>query len=132
MCVERVDGPGSIRFHELLGGREPPHATAAGKSVLAMLDDDQVRAVCDGAGLPAHTAHTITDVATLLEELGTVRRRGFAVDDEEEVVDGVFCAGAPFFGHSGQRTEAISVTGIKQDLRGWRIAERSAGAGASR
>ncbi len=122
VCVERVDGPGSIRFHELLGGREPPHATAAGKSVLAMLDDDRVRAICDEAGLPAHTAHTITDVATLLEELGTVRRRGFAVDDEEEV-EGVFCVGAPFFGHSGQCAGAISVTGIKQDLPGWRIAE---------
>ncbi|MHB1598898.1 MAG: IclR family transcriptional regulator [Acidimicrobiales bacterium] len=122
VCVERVDGPGSIRFHAPLGGREPPHATAAGKSVLAMLDDARVRVICEEVGLPAHTAHTITDAATLFEELGTVRRRGFAVDDEEEV-EGVFCVGAPFFGHDRECAGAISVTGIKQDLPGWRIAE---------
>ncbi len=122
VCVERVDGPGSVRFHAPLGRREPPHATAAGKSVLAMLGADRVLEICDETGLTRHTSHTITDVGTLLAELGTVRRRGFAVDDEEEI-EGVFCVGAPFFGHDGACAGAVSVTGIKQDLPGWRIAE---------
>jgi IclR family acetate operon transcriptional repressor len=122
VCVERVDGPGSIRFHAPLGRREPPHATAAGKSVLAMLSVHRVLEICDETGLTRHTSHTITDPSTLVAELGTVRRRGFAVDDEEEI-EGVFCVGAPFFGHDGRCAGAISVTGIKQDLPGWRIAE---------
>jgi IclR family acetate operon transcriptional repressor len=122
VCVERVDGPGSIRFQAPLGRREPPHATAAGKSVLAMLELRRVLEICEETRLTRHTSHTITDVGTLLAELGTVRRRGFAVDDEEEI-DGVFCVGAPFFGHDGTCAGAISVTGIKQDLPGWRIAE---------
>ncbi len=122
VCVERVDGPGSIRFHAPLGRREPPHATAAGKSVLAMLSVHRVLEICNETGLTRHTSHTITDSSTLVAELATVRRRGFAVDDEEEI-DGVFCVGAPFFGHDGRCAGAISVTGIKQDLPGWRIAE---------
>lgn len=122
VCVERVDGPGSIRFQAPLGRREPPHATAAGKSVLAMLGLPRVLEICEETHLTRHTAHTITDVGTLVAELSTVRRRGFAVDDEEEI-EGVFCVGAPFFGHDGNCAGAISVTGIKQDLPGWRIAE---------
>lgn len=122
VCVERVDGPGTIRFHAPLGRREPPHATAAGKAMLAMLDRARVSEICRETGLVRHTAHTITDVATLLVELDTVRRRGYAVDDEEEV-DGVFCVGAPFFDHNGACAGAISVTGIKHDLPGWKIAE---------
>ena len=122
VCVERIDGPGGIRFQAPLGRREPPHATAAGKSVLAMLDLARVLEICEETQLTWLTPHTITGVDTLLAELATVRRRGFAVDDEEEI-EGVFCVGAPFFGHGGTCAGAISVTGIKQDLPGWRIAE---------
>ncbi|MCU1489081.1 MAG: transcriptional regulator, IclR family, partial [Acidimicrobiaceae bacterium] len=38
VCIERIDGPGTIRFHAPLGRREPPHATAGGKAMLAMID----------------------------------------------------------------------------------------------
>ena len=51
--VERVDGKGSVRFHTPLGQRESPHATSAGKVILAQLDEDHVRKVIDEVGLDA-------------------------------------------------------------------------------
>jgi IclR family transcriptional regulator, acetate operon repressor len=120
--LERVDGPGNVRFHAPLGQREPPHATAAGKAILAMLDRERVTQICRETGLARYTDHTITEQETLFAELDTVRRRGYAVDDEEEV-GGVFCVGAPFFDHRRVCAGAISVTGIKHDLPNWRIAE---------
>lgn len=120
--VERVDGPGNVRFHAPLGQREPPHATAAGKAMLAMLDRARILEICRETGLARYTEHTITDQDRLFAELDTVRRRGYAVDDEEEV-GGVFCVGAPFFDHRGVCVGAISVTGIKHDLPSWRIEE---------
>lgn len=122
ICVERVDGPGMVRFHVPLGRREPPHATAAGKAVLAMLPRGRVLEICRETGLVRYTSHTITETDCLLEDLVGVRQRGYAIDDEEEVY-GVFCVGAPFFDHSGACAGAISVTGIKQDLPDWRLAE---------
>ena len=120
--VERVDGPGNVRFHAPLGQREPPHATAAGKSILAMLSRERVADICREAGLTRFTEHTITELDTLFADLDAVRRRGYSVDDEEEVM-GVFCVGAPIFDHQGACAGAISVTGIKHDLPSWRIAE---------
>jgi IclR family transcriptional regulator, acetate operon repressor len=120
--VERVDGPGNVRFHAPLGRREPAHATAAGKSILAMLSRERVAEICQEAGLTRFTEHTITEQDTLFTDLDTVRRRGYSVDDEEEVM-GVFCVGAPVFDHQGACAGAISVTGIKHDLPSWRIAE---------
>jgi IclR family acetate operon transcriptional repressor len=122
VCVQRVDGPGMVRFQVPLGRREPPHATAAGKSLLAMLSRERVLEICAESGLPRHTARTITDIETLFADLAAVRRRGYAIDDEEELL-GVFCVGAPFFDHSGECAGAISVTGIRQDLPDWKVAE---------
>ena len=120
--IERVDGPGSVRFHTPLGQREMPHSSAAGKAILATMTREQVRAVCSQAGLPRRTSHTITDLASLRENLALVRSNGFALDDEEDA-EGVFCLGAAFFRHDGAVAGAVSVTGIKGDLPAWRVNE---------
>jgi IclR family transcriptional regulator, acetate operon repressor len=120
--IDRVDGPGSVRFHTPLGQRELPYASAAGKAILSAMDEHGIRRMCTETGLAPRTAHTITDVGTLLDNLAVARRLGFAVDDEEDA-EGVFCVGAAFFGHDGSCAGAVSVTGIKGDLPAWRINE---------
>jgi len=120
--IERVDGPGSVRFHTPLGQREMPHASAAGKAILATMPERQVRDMCAQTGLQRRTGHTITDVDSLLANLELVRSNGFAIDDEEDA-DGIFCLGAAIFGHDGAVAGAVSVTGIKGDLPAWRINE---------
>jgi len=120
--IERVDGPGSVRFHTPLGQREVPHASAAGKAILATMTADRVREICAASGMQRRTAHTITDVDTLLATLAQIREDGFAVDDEEDA-EGIFCVGAVFSGHDGSCAGAVSVTGIKGDLPAWRMNE---------
>src|SRR5262245_33862497 len=41
--VAKVDGPGSVRFTTPLGSRDAPHASAAGKIILADLTEARVR-----------------------------------------------------------------------------------------
>lgn len=113
--IERVDGPGSAPFYSPLGQREEPHASAAGKAMLATMTEDEVRAICAEHGLPARTGRTITDIGLLLDNLGTVRANGFAVDDGEDA-EGVFCVGAAFFGYDNSCAGAVSVTGINRNL----------------
>jgi IclR family transcriptional regulator, acetate operon repressor len=120
--IERVDGPGSVRFHTPLGQREEPHASAAGKAMLATMSEDEVKVICAEHGLQARTSKTITEIDSLLASLVNVRANGFAVDDEEDA-DGIFCVGAAFFGHDRSCAGAVSVTGIKGDLPTWRVNE---------
>ncbi|MGW3472903.1 IclR family transcriptional regulator [Saccharopolyspora sp. NPDC000995] len=114
--VARVDGPGVVRFHTPLGGREAPHASAAGKIILSSLSQEQVRAFVEQEGLPRRTAKSITDLETLLGELDSVRARGFAVDDEEDL-EGVSCIAAGVRDARGQIVGVISTTGIASELR---------------
>lgn len=120
--IERVDGPGSVRFHTPLGQREVPYASAAGKAMLATMPPERVREICAASGMRRRTARTITDVETLLASLAAIRANGFAVDDEEDA-EGIFCVGAAFFDHDGTCAGAVSVTGIKGDLPTWRLNE---------
>ena len=120
--IERVDGPGSVRFYTPLGQREVPHASAAGKAMLATMPAERVEGHLREPPGCARTARTITDVDTLLANLATARANGFAVDDEEDA-EGIFCVGAVFFGHDGSCAGAVSVTGIKGDLPAWRVSE---------
>ncbi len=120
--IERVDGPGSVRFYTPLGQREVPHSSAAGKAILATMTEAEVRRVCAETGLRARTSRTITDINTLLGALASIRAAGFAIDDEEDA-DRVFCVGAAFFEHDGACAGAVSVTGIKNDLPTWKVNE---------
>src|SRR6266576_1657864 len=95
---------------------------ASASTPRSAMDSGGVRRMCAETGLAPRTAHTITDIDTLLDNLAAVRRLGFAVDDEEDA-EGVFCVGAAFFGHDGSCAGAVSVTGIKGDLPAWRIDE---------
>lgn len=120
--IERFDGPGSVRFYTPLGQREVPYASAAGKAILSTMPEDDMRRICTETGLKPRTSHTITDIDTLVDNLSLARRRGYAVDDEEDA-EGIFCAAAPFFDHNDNCVGAISVTGIKGDLPAWRVDE---------
>jgi IclR family acetate operon transcriptional repressor len=120
--VARVDAHGAIRFNAPLGVREMPHTSSAGKAILAYLSDDAINHVVRETGLPSRTGKTITNGRDLAIDLEITRRRGYAIDDEEDA-EGVFCVGAPFFNHAGRIAGALSATGIKRDLPAHRIEE---------
>jgi DNA-binding IclR family transcriptional regulator len=66
-----------------VGSKFRMHNSAPGKAVLSALSTDRVEAILDRRGLPATTENTVTDREVLLEELETVRERGYATNDEE-------------------------------------------------
>jgi IclR family acetate operon transcriptional repressor len=114
VMFDRVDGAGTIRFHAPLGQREEPHTSAAGKAILAQLDEEDIRTMYDGVDMPVRTPKTITNVPDLLDNLSHVLHDGYAFDDEEGA-EGIFCVGAAFFDHKGKCAGALSVTGLKED-----------------
>ncbi len=66
-----------------VSGREIPlHATAAGKAILAFMEEQQREGIYR-KGLRAVTRHTITDPVRLEEELEAVRRREYATETME-------------------------------------------------
>jgi DNA-binding IclR family transcriptional regulator len=81
-----------LRPMSRVGRRLPAHATSLGKALLADRTEAELATVLP-AELPALTPHTIVDRAALAADLAETRRRGYAVDHEENVL-GVRCFGA--------------------------------------
>lgn len=112
VAIGRVDAPGPFRMISSLGRRELPHCSSVGKSLLAQLPADEVKAILKRLGMPRRTEHTLTSPAALIDELKIVAERGYALDNEEDNV-GVLCVGASIHDRSGGAVAAISVTTMK-------------------
>jgi IclR family acetate operon transcriptional repressor len=106
--VAQVPSRHSMRMFTEVGRRVNPHCTGVGKALLAQLPDPVAREIVTRTGLPEFTPRTITDLDALLEELGTIRRRGYALDDGEQEI-GVRCVAVPLTGTPA--LAAISISG---------------------
>lgn len=85
------------------------HQSSAGKAILAYLPDGRVAEIIEQHGLPAKTNKTITDEATLHEELEEIRAQGYALNAEENI-RGALAIGVPILGEGGTVYGAVSVS----------------------
>ena len=106
--LDQVEGTRSMRMFTQVGHQVPAHTSASGKAILAFQPRELVRSAFS-AGLERLTPRTITTLAQLEQELTRVRRRGYAIDNEEHE-EGVSCVAVPIFEHDGTVRAAISVS----------------------
>lgn len=110
LYLDVIESPHSFRLVSHPGMRRPAHCTALGKAALAHLSADERDEVLSSLSLEHHTARTIKGLPRLKSELLRVRKRGYAVDDQEATA-GARCVAAPIFGETGKLVAAISVSG---------------------
>lgn len=108
--LAQSEGPAAIRMSTQVGTRLPAYCTAAGKVLLAHLPPQALRERVDRLHLAPRTPNTIVDADDLLVELDRIRRRGYAVDDEEQAI-GVRSVAAAVRGRGGDTVAAVSVSG---------------------
>lgn len=113
--VERIESPGFIKMDIWNGRRVAPQATAVGKALICRLERQEVQEIAALHPLSPASRRTIVTLPHLLEELAAVRRRGYAIDDEEHAV-GVRCVAAPVFAAGGEVVAAIGVSAAASQM----------------
>ncbi|ROS74606.1 IclR family transcriptional regulator [Cellulomonas sp. PhB143] len=88
--VAQAPSPHSMRMFTEVGRRANLHNTGVGKALMADLADDEVRAIVARTGMVTPTPFSIGTVDALLDELATIRERGYSIDEQEQEV-GVRC-----------------------------------------
>lgn len=105
ITVDFVPSPSSVVSMARVGRPSVPHATAAGKVMLAFAGPG----FADGA-LKAFTERTITAPAMLARELAAVREQGWAEAVGEREPD-LAALAAPVFGRGGELAAILGVQG---------------------
>jgi DNA-binding IclR family transcriptional regulator len=105
LLAVQADG---LAIRVAVGSEMALHSTAAGKVLLASLDDGEARKLLGHRKLLAITPHTVTDAAAVIASLAKVRRQGYATVVEENI-PGVLSVGAPITDRSGAVVAALSV-----------------------
>ena len=125
LYLDQVAGPSALQIHNWIGRRNPVHATANGRVLLAHASPNEAEAILGAALTPsgrlrAITANTITDRTALQAALALVRRDGYAVAvDELEI--GLTAVAAPVRGVDGTVIASLSISGPSFRLEATRI-----------
>lgn len=119
--LDRVLGSARFNTSYSIGSRAKAYTTALGKAILAFSPGEVVER-CAGKELLANTQYTIVDAKDLRQELEETARRGYALDNQENVL-GIRCIGAPIFDRKGEVIAAISISGLAVNMTDERVKE---------
>lgn len=114
--IDRMEGTKSLRFYCDLGRRLPLHAGAAGRCILANLDDEVHSAYIAREDLERMTPRTLVEPDQLLQDRRAIQDRGYAVS-VDQVDWGVSAVGVPIINLRG---EALAVITIANRTSQWR------------
>jgi len=98
-----------------VGSSAACHSAAVGKCLIAFSPRSYLQRFI-GNPLPAYTDRTICNWDKLLAELETIRRRGYAVDDEELEL-GLTCVAGPILDRHSGIIAALSLSGPTTRVR---------------
>lgn len=122
LLLEVCQSPLPIRAGAPSGTRADLHCSATGKVFLTWNMADSLEAFFDRTQPTARTARTITTPQRMAKELALIRKRGYAVD-EEEFFDGIRCLAVPVLNSHGHVRLALGITGVITRLTRARIPE---------
>jgi IclR family transcriptional regulator, acetate operon repressor len=111
IVLTRIESREIMRSLTKVGGRVAMVASGVGKAVLATYADEDVNAIICRQGMPRLTEKSIVRPGELFKELQAIRRRGYAVDDEEARM-GLRCIAAVVYNDCSEPLAAISVSGM--------------------
>jgi DNA-binding IclR family transcriptional regulator len=107
--IEKLESPQAVRMTSRIGTRVTLYSSSVGKAYLSALGSEDSERLMRAITMQKFTEHTITDIATLREEIAQTRQRGFAEDREENEAQ-IFCLGAPIPGPDGAPVACISIS----------------------
>lgn len=110
VCMAQVQSQQMVRAISRPGGGAEMHRSAAGKTILAHMPEEDVATLLARTGMQSYTDNTIVTIEALWRELAKIRQRGFSVDNEEFTL-GLRCIAAPIYDEIGAVHAAISIAG---------------------
>lgn len=114
--LANVDGPKAPRMYTLLGKRNPLHATAMGKVLLAYLPEADRKQIIARLPMNRYTPNTIGDIEELQANLSGIVSNGYGIE-REELAFGRACIAAPIRDKTSSVIAAVSISGPMSEIQ---------------
>jgi len=115
VLVDKLEPAGAARVSTWVGKRMDLHSSAVGKAIMAYLPDEQFERLARDRGFTRYNENTKVTRRRIEEDIDQIRRRGYAVEDEEGEI-GFRCVGCPIFDSEGRIAAAVSVAGTTSQI----------------
>ncbi len=122
LIIDRAESDHQLKVVAPLGHRLPPFAGSVAKVFMARLPDQEFTDLLEDRVLPAFTPNSITNPERYRRELVRVRRRGYAID-EEEYLPGVRAVSALILDGRGRTVATVTIVGFSARLTHQRMQE---------
>lgn len=99
-----------VKMFTTTGAIAPLHCTAAGKVLLAYMDEEERDHILDSITLDKFTDKTLVTKEDLIQEMDQIKKTGYGFDYEEREI-GVSCIAAPVFDLHGEPLACITISG---------------------
>ena len=108
--IDKVESfSNTIQMVSQIGSRIPLYCSGVGKAIMAELNIQEIRDIWERSDVLSKTPYTVTDFNVFLKTLETIRRQGYALDNEENE-EGVRCVAASFPEYTGKVRYAFSIS----------------------
>jgi DNA-binding IclR family transcriptional regulator len=108
--LDKVEPNYGVCRNSKLGTSNPVYCTSMGKAMLAFQSEEIIEKIVSRIHFVRYTSKTLYTREMLLSALERIRRRGYAVDNEE-IELGVRCIGVPILDENQLAIAAVSVSG---------------------
>lgn len=109
------ESPQTVRLRSNTGQLKPAFCTAEGLCIVSGLRDQAMETFLTYPR-PQRTERTVTGEEDLLNRIRKIKRRGYAVEDEE-CDPGTRCIAAPIYNGDGRIVAAVGIAGPRERIR---------------
>lgn len=115
LYVDKATPATYLQLDRSVGESEPLHCTSVGKVLLSFCGKKRREEILNRLTLTVFTPRTISSPEDLRREIETVRREGYAVDNQELALE-LRCVAVPVLDHRGDIISGISISGPEDRL----------------
>jgi IclR family transcriptional regulator, KDG regulon repressor len=113
--IEKMDVVSSVKMYSQIGLRMHAYCSSLGKCLLSGFSKEDLNHIMGDCSFIKFTQSTISSLDELHKELAEVRKKGWAMDNQEYEI-GHRCIGAPIYDYRGDIIAAISASGSTNQL----------------
>ncbi|MRN52648.1 IclR family transcriptional regulator [Paenibacillus monticola] len=115
LFIDKLESQSFVKFSTYIGQRQLLHLSGVGKAIAAYSPLAVIEEIIKEKGLPQKTENTITSWSEFKTAMESIRKQGYAIEDEEGEI-GVRCIAAPIYNDQNILVAAISITALRTEL----------------